>query len=123
MFSCVMFSQSVFGICAQKINSKLGYDFSVRKLPFIMVTLFIIMSIFQGHILLSWLLYVCCASLMSINNISYNSCLQKSIEDTNRGTILSLRSSDIYGFSTTFLCCGIICLSLLFITSILAKKI
>ncbi len=56
---------------------------------------------------------------MSINNISYNSCLQKSIEDTNRGTILSLRSlliavtgmlisplvghfSDIYGFSTTF---------------------
>ena len=92
------------------------------------------MSIFQGHILLSWLLYVCCASLMSINNISYNSCLQKSIEDTNRGTILSLRSlllisplvghfSDIYGFSTTFLCCGIICLSLLFITSILAKKI
>ena len=105
-----------------------------------MVTLFIIMSIFQGHILLSWLLYVCCASLMSINNISYNSCLQKSIEDTNRGTILSLRSlliavtgmlisplvghfSDIYGFSTTFLCCGIICLSLLFITSILAKEI
>lgn len=140
MFSCVMFSQSVFGICAQKINSKLGYDFSVRKLPFIIVTLFIIMSIFQGHILLSWLLYVCCASLMSINNISYNSCLQKSIEDTNRGTILSLRSlliavtgmlisplvghfSDIYGFSTTFLCCGMICLSLLFITSILAKKI
>ena len=140
MFSCVMFSQSVFGICAQKINSKLGYDFSVRKLPFIMVTLFIIMSIFQGHILLSWLLYVCCASLMSINNISYNSCLQKSIEDTNRGTILSLRSlliavtgmlisplvghfSDIYGFSTTFLCCGMICLSLLFITSILTKKI
>ena len=140
MFSCVMFSQSVFGICAQKINSKLGYDFSVRKLPFIMVTLFIIMSIFQEHILLSWLLYVCCASLMSINNISYNSCLQKSIEDTNRGTILSLRSlliavtgmlisplvghfSDIYGFSTTFLCCGIICLSLLFITSILAKEI
>ena len=140
MFSCVMFSQSVFGICAQKINSKLGYDFSVRKLPFIIVTLFIIMSIFQGHILLSWLLYVCCASLMSINNISYNSCLQKSIEDTNRGTILSLRSlliavtgmlisplvghfSDIYGFSTTFLCCGIICLSLLFITSILAKEI
>ncbi len=48
------------------------------------------MSIFQGHILLSWLLYVCCASLMSINNISYNSCLQKSIEDTNRGTIFSL---------------------------------
>lgn len=63
----------------------------------------------------------------------------KSIEDTNRGTILSLRSlliaitgmlisplvghfSDIYGFSTTFLCCGMICLSLLFITSILAKK-
>lgn len=140
MFSCVMFSQSVFGICAQKINSKLGYDFSVRKLPFIIVTLFIIMSIFQGHILLSWLLYVCCASLMSINNISYNSCLQKSIEDTNRGTILSLRSlliaitgmlisplvghfSGIYGFSTTFLCCGMICLSLLFITSILAKKI
>lgn len=140
MFSCVMFSQSVFGICAQKINSKLGYDFSVRKLPFIIVTLFIIMSMIQGHILLSWLLYVCCASLMSINNISYNSCLQKSIEDTNRGTILSLRSlliavtgmlisplvghfSDIYGFSTTFLCCGMICLSLLFITSILAKKI
>lgn len=106
----------------------------------VIVTLFIIMSIFQGHILSSWLLYVCCASLMSINNISYNSCLQKSIEDTNRGTILSLRSlliavtgmlisplvghfSDIYGFSTTFLCCGIICLSLLFITSILAKKI
>ena len=87
-----MFSQSVFGICAQKIDSKLGYDFSVRKLPFIIVALFIIMSIFQGHILLSWLLYVCCASLMSINNISYNSCLQKSIEDTNRGTILSLRS-------------------------------
>lgn len=139
MFSCVMFSQSVFGICAQKINSKLGYDFSVRKLPFIIVTLFIIMSMIQGHILLSWLLYVCCASLMSINNISYNSCLQKSIEDTNRGTILSLRSlliaitgmlisplvghfSDIYGFSTTFLCCGIFCLSLLFITSILAKE-
>ena len=41
MFSCVMFSQSVFGICAQKINSKLGYDFSVRKLPFIIVTLFL----------------------------------------------------------------------------------
>ena len=97
------------------------------------------MSMIQGHILLSWLLYVCCASLMSINNISYNSCLQKSIEDTNRGTILSLRSlliaitgmlisplvghfSDIYGFSTTFLCCGIFCLSLLFITSILAKE-
>lgn len=81
----------IWNLCS-KINSKLGYDFSVRKLPFIIVTLFIIMSIFQGHILLSWLLYVCCASLMSINNISYNSCLQKSIEDTNRGTILSLRS-------------------------------
>lgn len=139
MFSCVMFIQSIFGICSQKINSKFGYDFSVKKLPFIVIFLFLLMCILQKYIMISWIIYICCAGLMSINNISYNTCLQKNLEDSKRGTVLSIRSlliaitgtivsplvghfSEMYGFSTTFLFFGIVCLCLLCIATYFLLK-
>ena len=133
MSSCVMIASAVFGTITYKINKRYGYNFSVKKLPLLVILMFLIMSLLQDHILLSWIIYVVAQGCFSISNISYNSCLQKNIENTSRGTIMSLRSllmaivgmivspmvgygAEKIGFSMTYIVCAIICLFLLIVS-------
>lgn len=130
MTSCVMVSSVLFGTVAFKVNKKWGYDFSVKKLPVIILVLFLIMSIAQNNVFLAWILYVLSSGFFSVSNISYNSCLQKNIESTSRGTMLSLRSllmaivgmvmspmvgygAENIGFSMTYILCAMVGLILL----------
>ncbi len=135
MTSCVMISSVLFGMIAYKVNKKWGYNFSVKKLPVIILVLFLIMASIQNKIFIAWGLYVLSNGLFSIANISYNSCLQKNIESTSRGTLLSIRSLlmaitgmivspvvgygvENIGFSMTYILCSIV--ALLFLISSLA---
>lgn len=130
MTSCVMISSVLFGMIAFKVNKKWGYDFSVKKLPVIILILFLMMSIVQDKIFVAWIIYILSSGFFSISNISYNSCLQKNIESTSRGTMLSLRSllmavigmiispvvgygAETIGFSMTYILCAIVGLILL----------
>lgn len=139
MTSCVMISSVLFGMIAFKVNKKWGYDFSVKKLPVIILLLFLMMSIVQDKIFVAWFLYILSSGFFSISNISYNSCLQKNIESTSRGTMLSLRSllmavigmiispvvgygAETIGFSMTYVLCAIAGLILLIASLFLFTK-
>lgn len=120
------------GLKTNKINEKIGYIFTIKFIPYLLSIGFLLMCLFMNIPYLQILIYTIITIGSTINNISYNSCLQKKINNQMRGTIISLRSlfiaiiaivispiigfsSQHIGFSQTFFLCSMICICFLFL--------
>lgn len=123
---------AIVGLKTNKINEKIGYFFTIKVIPYLLGIGFLLLSSFMNIPYLQILIYSIITIGSTINNISYNSCLQKKIDNQLRGTIISMRSlliaivaiiispivgfsSQHIGFSQTFFLCSIFCLCILFL--------